>query len=144
LPRELTSISRTTTPPLAACARGVGQIERVYHPDRLQHPMRRTGPRGTGQYERISWDEALDEVAALWPRWSEDTPAHRALGAAELGALIDRKIDLEGAVLKGTIATRQFAKRQRTWFRSNMRDWHRVAAEEPPGPAAEALLSAAG
>lgn len=51
-------------PPLAACARGVGQIERVYHPDRLKYPMRRTGPRGSGQYERISWDEALSEVAS--------------------------------------------------------------------------------
>lgn len=50
-------------PPLPACARGVGQIERTYHPDRLQYPMRRTGPRGSGQYERISWDEALDTVA---------------------------------------------------------------------------------
>lgn len=50
-------------PPLPACARGVGQIERTYHPDRLQYPMRRTGPRGSGQFERISWDEALDEVA---------------------------------------------------------------------------------
>ncbi|MDP6565294.1 MAG: molybdopterin-dependent oxidoreductase [Alphaproteobacteria bacterium] len=50
-------------PPLPACARGVGQIERLYHPDRLRYPMRRTGPRGSGQYERISWDEALDEVA---------------------------------------------------------------------------------
>ena len=43
--------------------RGVGQIERTYHPDRLQYPMRRAGPRGSGQFERISWDEALDEVA---------------------------------------------------------------------------------
>ncbi|MEC9183272.1 MAG: molybdopterin-dependent oxidoreductase, partial [Pseudomonadota bacterium] len=50
--------------PLPACARGIGQIERVYHPDRLKYPMRRTGPRGSGQYERISWDEALDEIAA--------------------------------------------------------------------------------
>ena len=50
-------------PPLPACARGVGQIERIYHPDRLQHPLRRVGPRGAGQFERISWDEALDTVA---------------------------------------------------------------------------------
>jgi anaerobic dimethyl sulfoxide reductase subunit A len=50
-------------PPLQACARGFGQIERVYHPDRLQHPLRRVGKRGGGRFERISWDEALDEVA---------------------------------------------------------------------------------
>ncbi len=39
-------------PPLPACARGVGQIERTYHPDRLKHPMRRVGPRGSGRFER--------------------------------------------------------------------------------------------
>jgi anaerobic dimethyl sulfoxide reductase subunit A len=49
--------------PLTACARGVGQIERTYHPDRLKYPLRRVGPRGSGQFERISWDAALDEVA---------------------------------------------------------------------------------
>jgi anaerobic selenocysteine-containing dehydrogenase len=38
--------------------------ERVYHRDRLQFPMRRIGPKGSGQFERISWDEALDEIAA--------------------------------------------------------------------------------
>ena len=53
----------TRDPPLQACARGFGQIERVYHPDRLKHPLRRTGPRGSGEFERISWDEALDKVA---------------------------------------------------------------------------------
>src|SRR5580704_12943284 len=51
-------------PPLHACGRGVGQIERVYHPDRLKYPMRRVGPRNSGQFERISWNEALDHVAA--------------------------------------------------------------------------------
>lgn len=50
-------------PPLHACVRGFGAAERVNHPDRLLHPLRRVGPRGGGRFERISWDEALDEVA---------------------------------------------------------------------------------
>src|SRR4051812_42732203 len=37
--------------------------DRVYHPDRLLHPMRRTGPKGSGQFVRIGWDEAIDTVA---------------------------------------------------------------------------------
>ena len=51
-------------PPLPACARGIGQVERTYHPDRLLYPTRRTGPRGEGHWEQIDGDEALDEVAA--------------------------------------------------------------------------------
>jgi anaerobic dimethyl sulfoxide reductase subunit A len=55
-------------PPLHACVRGFGQAERMNHPDRLRFPMRRTGPRGGGAFERITWDEALDEVAAQMTR----------------------------------------------------------------------------
>ncbi|MEX0615706.1 MAG: molybdopterin-dependent oxidoreductase, partial [Methylophaga sp.] len=40
--------------------------QRHYHPDRLLHPMRRIGPKGSGQFEQISWDEALDEIASRW------------------------------------------------------------------------------
>lgn len=39
-------------------------LERVYHRDRLSHPMRRVGAKGEGRFERISWDVALDEIAA--------------------------------------------------------------------------------
>jgi anaerobic selenocysteine-containing dehydrogenase len=46
------------------CPIGTSTLDLVYHPDRLKYPMRRTGPRGSGQWERISWDEALDEIAA--------------------------------------------------------------------------------
>jgi anaerobic dimethyl sulfoxide reductase subunit A len=50
-------------PPLHACVRGFGAGERVNHPDRLGYPLRRVGPRGGGQFERITWDAALDEIA---------------------------------------------------------------------------------
>lgn len=38
--------------------------ERTYHPERVLHPLRRVGPRGSGQFERVGWDEALDDIAA--------------------------------------------------------------------------------
>lgn len=40
--------------------------KRHYHPDRLMHPMRRVGPKGSAQFERISWDEALTEITSRW------------------------------------------------------------------------------
>ncbi len=45
------------------CAKGLAQIERLNHPDRLLYPMKRTGEKGAGKWKRISWDEALDAVA---------------------------------------------------------------------------------
>ena len=51
-------------PQLRACVRGRAYLRRQYHPDRLLYPMKRTGKRGEGQFERISWDEALDKVAS--------------------------------------------------------------------------------
>jgi anaerobic dimethyl sulfoxide reductase subunit A len=51
-------------PQLRACLRGRAYRRRQYHPDRLQYPLKRTGPRGEGRFERISWQEALDRVSA--------------------------------------------------------------------------------
>ncbi len=46
------------------CARGNAGTRLLYDPDRLKYPQLRTGPRGSGQLKRVSWDEALDQFAA--------------------------------------------------------------------------------
>ena len=45
------------------CAKVARYAERIHHPDRLLKPMRRVGPKGSGQYAPIGWDDALDLVA---------------------------------------------------------------------------------
>ncbi len=45
------------------CPMGVSAPDLVYHPDRLDHPLKRVGPRGSGQWQRISWDEAMSTIA---------------------------------------------------------------------------------
>lgn len=45
------------------CPKGAAYRQYIYHPDRLLYPMRRTGARGEGKFQRISWDEALDEIS---------------------------------------------------------------------------------
>ncbi|HTM61954.1 MAG TPA: molybdopterin oxidoreductase family protein [Burkholderiales bacterium] len=45
------------------CTKVSHYLERTYSPDRLQHPMKRVGKKGEGKFKRITWDEALDEIA---------------------------------------------------------------------------------
>jgi anaerobic selenocysteine-containing dehydrogenase len=45
------------------CSKGLASAQLAYHPDRLTYPVRRIGPKSSGKWERISWDEALDVIA---------------------------------------------------------------------------------
>ena len=46
------------------CARGQASIQLTYHPDRLRHPMKRTGNRGAGQFQEVTWDAAIAELVS--------------------------------------------------------------------------------
>ncbi|PZO12012.1 MAG: molybdopterin oxidoreductase [Burkholderiales bacterium] len=58
----------------ALCTKVSRYTERTYHPERLLHPLKRTGPKGSGQFERVSWDEALDAIAARLSAIAERDP----------------------------------------------------------------------
>ncbi len=54
------------------CAKGPATITQVNDPDRILHPLRRTGARGAGQWERVGWDEALDDISGRIARALDD------------------------------------------------------------------------
>jgi len=72
---------------------------------------------------------ALEEVAAMRDRYDPALPACKAIGVPELMAHLDGDLTLEAARARATVATRQFAKRQRTWFRARMRAWHPITPQ---------------
>jgi len=55
------------------------------HPDRLLYPLRRIGPKGTKQFERISWDDALDEITSKWQAIIAEHGPHAILPNSYLG-----------------------------------------------------------
>jgi tRNA dimethylallyltransferase len=69
---------------------------------------------------------ARDEVAAMLDRYDPARPSCKPIGVPELVAYLRGEITLDQARERASIATRRFAKRQRTWFRSRMGAWHRV------------------
>lgn len=72
---------------------------------------------------------ALDEVRAMRERYDPSLPACRAIGVPELMEVLEGRASLDDARTRATISTRQFAKRQRTWFRARMKAWHRVGPQ---------------
>ena len=94
-------------PQLRACVRGRSYRRRIYAPDRLKTPLRRTGKRGSGIYEEISWDEAIGTVADELMRVKEEYGnsaiySHYATGAytnTSGKGPVDRLLQLFGGYL---------------------------------------------
>ncbi len=56
------------------CTKVSRYAERTYHPDRLLTPLKRSGPKGAGQFVPVSWDEALDDIAAQLQKIAAQNP----------------------------------------------------------------------
>ena len=72
---------------------------------------------------------AMDEVEAMRDRFDPNLPSCKAIGAPELMAYATGRMTLEEAEESAAIATRRFAKRQRTWFRARMEKWRKISPE---------------
>jgi tRNA dimethylallyltransferase len=66
---------------------------------------------------------ALDEARAALAQWDPTLPSSKAIGAPELISHLRGELTLTEAVENAVLASRQYAKRQRTWFRSRMKNW---------------------
>lgn len=87
-------------------------------------------PRIERRFDAMLAGGALDEVRANLQDWDVRRPSAKAIGGPELVSCLQDNSSLDEARRLAVISTRRYAKRQRTWFRSRMRDWRWI---KPPG-----------
>lgn len=107
-----------------ACLRGRSIRRRINHPDRLNYPMKRTGKRGEGKFERISWDEALDLLTtnlkktverygneAVYIHYSSGVTGGNITRSSPYASLVTRLMNCYGGFLSqyGTYSTAQIS-----------------------------------
>jgi tRNA dimethylallyltransferase len=85
----------------------------------------------TQRFHQMLASGALDEARAEAPFFDPALPSAKAIGAAELIGHLRGESSLEKATSDAILASRQYAKRQRTWFRSRMSDWREFAIQRP-------------
>lgn len=83
------------------------------------------------RFQSIVENGALDEVAANLDLLDSNKPAAQAIGGRELAAYLRGETTLEAAIEAANISTRQYAKRQRSWFRNRMKDWTFLQISQP-------------
>ncbi len=87
------------------CAKGQSGVQVVYDPYRIKQPLKRVGPRGSGQWKAISWERAFQEIAAkLRPLRDLGTPIDPA--APELGPIANQVLYAPGRTIEGGFTDR--------------------------------------
>ena len=89
----------------------------------LHSPAEWIDPRIATRFDAMIAGGALDEVHAMQERYDPELPSCRAIGVPELMGHIRDGVPLAEARAAAVLATRRYAKRQRTWIRSKMQDW---------------------
>ncbi len=84
------------------CVKVNRYLERVYHPDRLMYPQRRVGPKGSGKFKRIGWDEAFAEISGRWRDLVAQNDAQSILPYSYAGTL---------GLIHGTVTNTRFWNR---------------------------------
>nr|WP_237168404.1 tRNA (adenosine(37)-N6)-dimethylallyltransferase MiaA [Paracoccus shandongensis] len=119
--RGLADWQADTPPPLIAPAdaqRILVTADRDWLADRIAH-----------RFHAMMQQGALEEARAMLPQWDPAQQWARAIGAPDLVAHLRGEIDLPTATERAIIATRQYGKAQRIWFRGRMKDWQPVQAD---------------
>ncbi|MEL6618368.1 MAG: tRNA (adenosine(37)-N6)-dimethylallyltransferase MiaA [Pseudomonadota bacterium] len=120
--RGLAAWQDDTPPPVLAPGTYTGIV--------MDSPKDWLTPRIARRFDQMLRGGALDEARAMQDRFDPTLPSCRAIGVAEAMRVLDGTLTHQQAVEAATIATRQYAKRQRTWFRARLGDWRRVASAD--------------
>ena len=78
------------------------------------------------RFQTMLDEGALEEVRAMEPGWVAERPSSRAIGAPELISYLRGESTCSEAIFASILASRRYAKRQRTWFRNRMKGWREV------------------
>ena len=78
------------------------------------------------RFDQMLDNGLLEEASNNFSTWNEKNPSSKAIGARELMAFLNDEISIEQLKEEVVVATRQYAKRQRTWFRSKMKSWKQL------------------
>jgi anaerobic selenocysteine-containing dehydrogenase len=92
------------------CAKVRPYLDHVYHPDRLLHPLRRTDSKGTGRWERITWADALSEIAVRWKRIIDEHGGEAILPYSYSGTLGLVQMTVSGARLWNRLGASQLRR----------------------------------
>jgi tRNA dimethylallyltransferase len=125
-------VLRTTGRGLAEWQNDTGPAMLAIHkvqPLVLDAPKDWLNPRIEMRLKQMLDQGVMDEVRSNVPGWRDTLPSAKAIGACELIAHANGELSLDEARTAIVTLTRQYAKRQRSWFRSRMKNWRWIASD---------------